>query len=736
MTSPCNRGHPRQSLDSFLPDDCLEDHDSLLAEATRAEDALKAQEIRNITHSLLRLPGSSGTSATTMTTAWMSPGSSGRYLHREGSCMSPRRLQSREEPCDVESVRAEFARLLEDERETRSEAVREVLAICAALTLSFEGRVQELTRAVYQDIECENMMVGTQLMQASASAKASGSEIYQQAENLVSTIRRRLGDRCWDQLTALRIDVARLDGELAKERTFRCERAAPVPFHASTRFLQEMAEDQQQMPEHSGMECSTDLASKLQTELTMRFDALETDLRARIAGCTANLESTCRQAVEIRLGALGRDLCRELDTRLEGLETALPVRVGAIEKQARCTEAGLASFEVDVRRRMHELQQTATLQYRRRSPRNDAIDHLSNAQFANDAAHRTERSELAVPELDLGRCKHVQDRIVEWETSMHPKSFSAEVNQALDAVSSLIQQPVATIMGSSTSSALADSDHGRTVHSLQPLVTCIDHLQGSQVGGVSHEWGHLQSSSGLHGSPSIPRGFPVSPPCATRGHSYQATATVPPLSPSRHWFGPSSTTPAPRERPSSPTRSPAMGGARVVTPLHGVSHILDQSRDSSQMLVQPWVQRLSSASAYTGGSTYSGPFRMRSDVSPRSTMPQLRVLVRSPSHSLQASSHSNLQTPAMPSGPPPVHQSRRSGSAQIGAGPFAGHGSPQLVASRCASRTPQTRQTFHAATSVAARAPTMVNGVPGDSTAPISPVAMRTGSRSTVRLGF
>jgi len=337
---------------------------------------------------------------------------------------------------------------------------------------------------------------------------------------------------------------------------------------------------------------------------------------------------------------------------------------------------------------------------------------------------------------------------VDWESSMHPQSFniSSEVHPAPDADQIVIEHvPNHMALDSSDPNrnglvqqhlALDSSDPSRNGLVQQHLATCVDHLQGTLGGGVSGDWSALHSSIGLQGSSSIPRGLPVSPPTNSRGQSYStAGATVPPLSPSRQWtIGHTATSPAPLERPSSPVRSPALGGTRVITPLQGVSHILDQSVDSSQLLVQPWVQRLTSA--YNGSSAY-GPFRMRSDASPRNTMPpQMRVMVRSPSHALQASSHSNLPTPAMPSGPSAVQGRQQGSAAQLGAGPFPGHGSPQLVASRCASRTPQTRQTFHATPAVASRAPTMVNCLSGDSAAPTSPMAMRTGSRSAVRLGF
>lgn len=685
--------------------------------SSTAEDALKTQDMRNSISALLSLPGASGNPAK----AVVSPGSSGMYPQQEAgatrwrqqnleeaslSCALPAEVRHtdvvEQQPCNVDSVRAEFTRLLEDERETRSEAVREVRAICAALTLSFEGRVQELTRAVYQDVEPESQAHGMQQVQA------SGSAIYQQAESLVSAIRRRLGDRCWDQLTALRIDIARLDADMARQRALQRECVAPSLTHSSTRCLHEMAEEQKQMPEMSGLECSNDLASQLRTELAMHFGALETGLRASIA----DLESHCWQTVELRIGALGRDLCRELDTRLEGLETLMPMRVSVIENAVRATEAGLAGLKVDVKRRVRELQQCAAARNWQQSPRQDATDHRTSVHAAEGPLRTSERPELAVPEIDLSRARHAHDGIAEWVTSKGPESFniSSEVTLATDVNLGMIEHIAnhAALDADASRSCLSqlplvDSDRVRFGHFSQHPAS-IDQLQGTLVGRVSSDMG-LQTSSGLHGSYSIPGGLPLSPHPATRGKSFSAVI-VPPSSPSRQRLVQNS------------TQSPGMGGGQ----------------DSSQLPLQPRVLRQSSA--YSGSPAYNGPVRIRSDTSPRSTMPQVRVMVRSPSHTLQAASHGNRETPAVLSGTPPVHQGRLSSCAQLGGALLPGQGSPQLVASRCASRTPQNQQTLHAASTVAARSPTLANCVQGDSAAPISPMAMRTGSRSAVHLGF
>jgi len=280
----------------------------------------------------------------------------------------------------VDSVREELTRMLEEEREERSDAVREVRAICAALTLSFEGRVQELLRALQMD---QGILPVQPLEQ-------TGSEVYQQAEQLVIAIRQSLGDRFREQLATLREDVGRLDSEIAKERltrsdhltaqlrliealpykdliakveTERVERSSEV---AELRLeLERVARGVSQpvssgSPLHAGFnavgtqssvgQAGADLASQLRADLMTRLDALDADLRSNIAARTADVEVASKEALEAQVGALGKDIARELDARLESLEAVLPERVWAMERALRDMEAEITCLLRDMHR--------------------------------------------------------------------------------------------------------------------------------------------------------------------------------------------------------------------------------------------------------------------------------------------------------------------------------------------------------------------------------------------------
>eukprot|EP00419_Tripos_fusus_P044572 CAMPEP_0172827928 /NCGR_PEP_ID=MMETSP1075-20121228/20474_1 /TAXON_ID=2916 /ORGANISM="Ceratium fusus, Strain PA161109" /LENGTH=654 /DNA_ID=CAMNT_0013669843 /DNA_START=27 /DNA_END=1987 /DNA_ORIENTATION=- len=565
----------------------------------------------------------------------------------------------------VDSVREDFTRMLEEEREERSDAVREVRAICAALTLSFEGRVQELLRALQMD----QVQQGTVPVQLPPPEQPS-SEVYQQAEQLVIAIRHSLGDRFREQLATLREEVGRLDSELAKERIVRSDHLTAqlrlieaLPYKD---LLQKVESERQErtyeiaelrselacvrgtsQPGSSGPLSPTgvvgtlglgvvgtpanvgstgaDLASQLRADLMCRLDALDADLRSSIAARTTEVEVASREVLETQVGALGKEIARELDTRLESLEAVLPERVWAMERALRDMEAEITCLLRDMHRRPvkreeHEAVGIPPIAFREH-------EAVGTGPRPTPRGHEEQPGRITA-DTDLkgkitGIISDVQAAFKGLPNQSRPDSlncYRSPIDNTTPAGSSLV----------SMVESVPDAFKRASREDLTPFPVGSVGSIGSMAGSIGP----------LHKTWSVPKLSPAArvraPSPAQQSAATQARTGTSPCSPPR--------------RPMSPSRSPPRSSWTVEAPGDtGEPHTPLQKRHSASV----------------------GNFR--DAASPRRTVPPPRVMVQCSSNTQQAT------TPRMPA---PLAQ-RRGGSPDCGTGRSANV--QAMASSRCSS---------------------------------------------------
>jgi len=596
----------------------------------------------------------------------------------------------------LDTLREEVARLIEDEREIRSDGLREVRAICAALTLSFEGRVQELIRCMQQE----------QIPASSGNptfAESFGAEVFHHAEQLVSVIKQNLGDRCWEQINALREDMARLDGELAQERMVRSDHMTAqlrliesLPYKDIAHKLDieraERTSDVSELRSHlthavcgganvistsvspwtqqtSPAGCvgtvdtppvlhtqraGSDAAAQVGRELAARLESLDADLRKTIAASTATVEAVCREAFEQRVDNIGKDLNRELDSRLEGLESVLPERVWAMERALRDMEADILCLLRDSHRSAVPSQEVPAGSERHPTP---------SKEYTAPADGSSSQQQTVRTQRDL------KSRI---------SGIICDVQAALQTLPGKpAGEPVA---GQMPSGVPTSEEQGSVSRRTSTAAMCAS--PGYSVG--LHKTVSVPTVSSLQLAPARSNS-PVPMHTVTRLAS--------PFSPARRHGG-SSSCAASFELPVSPVghhgQSPMQAWHQQLS-LDGQQDCPVLSGDMGEPHTP--MQRQ--------GSTTRGTVRMgqprRSEASPRRLVPPTRVLVQCPSSQVGPASTgtASAATPAAP-GPWAAHSaphppSRVSTPRVPGRASMLQAGGT-LMASRCSSRTPQLRQ--------------------------------------------
>jgi hypothetical protein len=510
--------------------------------------------------------------------------------------------------------------------------------------------------------------------------------------------------------------MARLDGELAQERMVRSDHMTAqlrliesLPYKDIAHKLEveraERASDVSELRSHlthavcgganvisaspwtqqtspTGCGGTVDTPPVLQThreaahvgrEFTARLESLDAELRKTIAASTASVEAVCREAMELRVGTMGKDINREINSRLEGLEAVLPERVWGLERALRDMEADILCLLRD----SHPVGRSSI---------------PSQEVPAGSERHATPCKEHGIPIDGIAQGQQVR-------TQRDLKSrISGIICDVQAALQTLPGKPAGEqVSGQVLSGVPTNEEPGHGSVSRR--------ASGANMTASPVAAGY---SIGLHKTVSVPTVCNSSLQLApARSNSpvpmHHVTRLASPFSPARRHGG-SSSCAASFELPVSPVphgQSPLQAWHQQLT-MDG-QHL--QDRDGpvvSGEMCDPHTPVPRQGSITRGGGNVRMGHTRRSEASPRRVVnPCPRVLVQCPSNQVQGPTSTGPASTATPAAPGPwaaqggqsaPHPPSRVSTPRVPGRASMMQANGTLMASRCSSRTPQMRQ--------------------------------------------